>query len=70
MVVSYQPGGEREIFAFHGGVPMIHPDGDGLGQVYRAALKDPDSLADVPTDGDCCCETFCYVGSYAYEAYP
>ena len=32
-----------------------------------AALKDPDSLADVPTDGDCCCETFCYVGSYAYE---
>ena len=35
--------------------------------VYMAALKDPDSLADVPTDGDCCCETFCYVGSYAYE---
>ena len=32
-----------------------------------AALKDPDSLADVPADGDCCCETFCYVGSYAYE---
>ena len=36
-------------------------------EVYMAALKDPDSLADVPTDGDCCCETFCYVGSYAYE---
>ena len=35
--------------------------------VYMAALKDPDSLADVPTDRDCCCETLCYVGSYAYE---
>ena len=35
--------------------------------VYMAALKDPDSLADVPTNRDCCCETLCYVGSYAYE---
>ena len=35
--------------------------------VYMAALKDPDSLADVPTDRDCYCETLCYVGSYAYE---
>ena len=34
-----------------------------------AALKDPDSLADVPipANRDCCCETLCYVGSYAYE---
>lgn len=36
-------------------------------EVYMAALKDPDSLADVPTDRDCYCETLCYVGSYAYE---
>ena len=35
--------------------------------VYMAVLKDPDSLADVPTDRDCYCETLCYVGSYAYE---
>ena len=35
--------------------------------VYMAALKDADSLADVPTDRDCCCETLCYVGSCAYE---
>ena len=35
--------------------------------VYMAALKDPDSLADVPVYGDCCFETICYVGSYAYE---
>ena len=38
-------------------------------EVYMAALKDPDSLADVPipVNRDCCCETLCYVGSYAYE---
>ena len=38
-------------------------------EVYMAALKDPDSLADVPipANRDCCCETLCYVGSYAYE---
>ena len=35
--------------------------------VYLAALKDPDSLADVPVYGDCCFETICYVGNYAYE---
>ena len=35
--------------------------------VYMAALKDPDSLADVPVYGDCCFETICYVGNYAYE---
>ena len=35
--------------------------------VYMAALKDPDSLADVPTDRNCYCETLCYAGSYAYE---
>ena len=37
--------------------------------VYMAALKDPDSLADVPVYGDCCFETICYVGNYAY-AFP
>ena len=36
-------------------------------EVYMAALKDPDSLADVPANGDYCCETLCYAGSYAYE---
>lgn len=38
--------------------------------VYMAALKDPDSLSDVPipANRDCCCETLCYVGGYAYEA--
>ena len=36
-------------------------------EVYMAALKDPDSLADVPAYGGCCFETLSYVGSYAYE---
>ena len=36
-------------------------------EVYMAALKDPDSLAEVPAGGDYYCETLCYVGSYAYE---
>lgn len=32
-----------------------------------AALKDPDSLADVPAYGGCCFESLSYVGDYAYE---
>lgn len=36
-------------------------------EVYMAALKDPDSLADIPAYGGCCFETLSYVGSYAYE---
>ena len=36
-------------------------------EVYMAALKDPDSLADVPAYGGCCFETLSYVGNYAYE---
>lgn len=36
-------------------------------EVYMAALKDPDSLADVPVYGGCCFETLSYVGDYAYE---
>ena len=36
-------------------------------EVYMAALKDPDSLADVPAYGGYCFETLSYVGSYAYE---
>lgn len=35
--------------------------------VYMAALKDPDSLADIPAYGGCCFESLCYVGGYAYE---
>lgn len=34
---------------------------------YLAALRDPDSLADVPAYGGCCFETLSYVGYYAYE---
>ena len=34
---------------------------------YMAALKDPDSLADVPAYGNCCFEALNYVGDYAYE---
>ena len=36
-------------------------------EVYMAALKDPDSLADVPVYGGCCFESLSYVGDYAYE---
>lgn len=36
-------------------------------EVYMAALKDPDSLADVPAYGGCCFESLSYVGDYAYE---
>lgn len=36
-------------------------------EVYMAALKDPDSLADVPAYGGCCFGSLSYVGSYAYE---
>lgn len=35
--------------------------------VYMAALKDPDSLADIPTQGRCYLEDLSYVGDYAYE---
>ena len=53
MVVLHQPGGEGTVDGFHGVIPMIHPDGDGvahlesprsflifllLGAVARAAL--------------------------------
>ena len=30
MLVPHQPGGEGAVGGFHGGIPMIHPDGDGL----------------------------------------
>lgn len=36
-------------------------------EVYLAALKDPDSLADVPAYGDCRFEALLYVGDMAYE---
>ncbi len=36
-------------------------------EVYMAALKDPDSLADVLAYGGCCFESLGYVGDYAYE---
>lgn len=36
-------------------------------EVYMAALKDPDSLADVPAYGGCCFESLSYVGDYVYE---
>ena len=36
-------------------------------EVYMAALKDPDSLADVPVYGGCCFESLSYVGDYTYE---
>lgn len=36
-------------------------------EVYMAALKDPDSLADVPAYGGCCFEFLAYVGDYAYD---
>lgn len=36
-------------------------------EVYMAALKDPDSLADVPVYAGCSFETLHYVGDYAYE---
>ena len=32
-----------------------------------AALKDPDSLASITTDGQCCFECISYAGNYAYE---
>jgi len=35
--------------------------------VYLAALKDPDSLADVPLDGRACFESLAYIGDSAYE---
>ena len=35
--------------------------------VYMAALKDPDSLADVPAYGGCCFEEISYVGDSVYE---
>ena len=36
-------------------------------EVYLAALKDPDSMADVEPYGDCRFECLAYVGDYAYE---
>ena len=39
MVVFHQPGGEREMRCFHGGVAVIHPDGDGV-----AHLESPRSF--------------------------
>ena len=36
-------------------------------EVYLAALRDPDSLADIEVYGDCCFESLSYVGDYAYE---
>ena len=36
-------------------------------EVYMAALKDPDSLADVPAYGGCCFESLSYVGDSVYE---
>ena len=35
--------------------------------VYLTALKDPDSLADVPAYGGCSYESLSYVGEYAYN---
>ena len=35
--------------------------------VYLAALKDPDSLADLPACKQCCFESISYVGSSVYE---
>lgn len=35
--------------------------------VYLAALKDPDSLADVPAYGGCCYEALNYLGDHVYE---
>ena len=35
--------------------------------VYLAALKDPDSLADVPAYGGCYYESLSYAGDHAYE---
>lgn len=35
--------------------------------VYLAALKDPDSLAELDPYGDCCFECLAYVGDLAYE---
>ena len=35
--------------------------------VYFNALKDPDSLADVPVYGNCCYESLSYVGERAYK---
>ena len=36
-------------------------------EVYMAALKDPDSLADIPAYGGCCFESLSYVGDSVYE---
>ena len=36
-------------------------------EVYLAALRDPDSLADIEVYGDCCFESLSYMGDYAYE---
>ena len=30
MLILHQPGGVRKMGGLHGGIPMIHPDGDGL----------------------------------------
>ena len=35
--------------------------------VYFTALKDPDSLADVPAYGGCCYESLSYLGDHVYE---
>lgn len=35
--------------------------------VYLAALKDPDSLADVEPYGNCCFEDLGYIGDFVYE---
>lgn len=35
--------------------------------VYMAALKDPDSLADLPVCGSCCFEVISYAGNVVYE---
>lgn len=36
-------------------------------EVYLAALRDPDTLAEIEPYGDCCFECLSYVGSDAYE---
>ena len=36
-------------------------------EVYQAALKEPDSLADVEPYGNCCFESLTYVGDAAYR---
>lgn len=36
-------------------------------EVYMAALKNPDSLADITIYGQCCFESISYAGDYVYE---